>query len=30
MARPQKIGLDYFPVDTNISDDDKIFFLNNY
>jgi len=29
MARPQKIGLDYFPVDTNISDDDKIFYIES-
>lgn len=29
MARPQKIGLDYFPLDNNISDDDKIFYIES-
>lgn len=27
VARPKKAGLDYFPLDVNVSDDDKIFYL---
>lgn len=27
MARPQKEGLDYFPLDTDIAEDEKILYL---
>ena len=27
MARPQKIGLDYFPLDTDIDQDDKVAII---
>lgn len=29
MARPQKQGLDYFPIDTNMDQDDKIALIES-